>query len=94
MTEHICKKCGEAYLGGKGGAKGLCARCYQRERRGTPQIEGLHKQAGVVKHGVISALRMPAALAKKVEQLAGREGVAVSQWIRRAIEEAVRRGSP
>lgn len=74
---------------GSGGARGKCARCYQRTRRGgTPSLTHGPVTMGPARN---LSTRYPVALLGLVDGCAELEGVDVSEWIRRAVRERVTR---
>lgn len=81
-----CSVCGAPIR--SGGARGLCARCYQRERRGLPpSTEPDKAPAG---EGDRVTFRLDRALKETVRKLAKREGIAESDWYRAAVESRLR----
>ena len=71
-----------------GGARGLCARCYQRERRHLPTSVVPDKApAG---EGDRVTFRLDRAVKETVRKLAKREGIAESDWYRRAVSNELK----
>jgi predicted HicB family RNase H-like nuclease len=62
-------------------ARGLCARCYQRVRRGKEPGPKLKRQ----KPHVPLTVRVNSNDAKRIEAMAKRLGVSVSELIRRGL---------
>lgn len=78
-----CSFCGAPYIGGKGGAKGLCARHYRQQRNG--EELRLEKLTGPAQETQPLTVRLPPALHAKVHAHAEREEISVS----RAVVEAL-----
>lgn len=84
MSKRIgCGLCGRAVV-----AKGLCATHYQSQRR---REQGVRPRENF---GDEAKFRLSPTVAMLVEALALREGITVSEWHRRAVEERCNRMVP
>lgn len=83
----ICRVC-EAELR-PGGARGLCPRCYMRERRGLPPA--VEPQKAAPGEGDRVTVRLDREVTVTVKRLARREKVSPAEWIRAAVMERLER---
>jgi hypothetical protein len=83
MKKRKTKQC--AVCGAPVVARGLCQRCYVRDRRGLPPS----RQFGRARNGegCQVAFRMERYLRHLVTMLASQEGVLEAEWFRRAVTE-------
>ena len=72
-----------------GGARGLCSRCYQRERRHLPPSTAPDKAAAG--EGDQVNVRLDRDVKETVIKLAKREKISVSDWFRAAVMERIER---
>lgn len=82
-----CKVCGAEVKAG--GAKGMCARCYQRDRRGLPPAPKMGRAAPG--EGDRLSFRLTREQKVAVTELAEREGATVADWCREAVAERIAR---
>jgi predicted HicB family RNase H-like nuclease len=80
MRKKTCSECGKPWV-----AKGLCPTHYQNQRR---RALGAKPRPGgkMVKR----TFRIPKAFKRVAAHLAKEEGLSLSEWVRQAVEQAVR----
>lgn len=88
MTQKLptCPECGRR---ARPHARGLCQACYRRGLRralGMPAAVRVADPVGV-------AFEVPRAVLETVRLLADREGITLSEWLRRAAAERAERGT-
>lgn len=78
----ICKNCQRVIT--VGGGLGLCARCYQYNRRNNHLPPSEHMR-GDQNSAMLPPVRIDPATLKRAERRAREEGVTLSEWLRRTV---------